>query len=519
MKKYMTLCVLLIILLCGFLLRYRAADHDYISQWDEAYHALVAKNMISHPFVPTLYDDPLREYDYREWGSNHIWVHKPPMALWLMGSAMAIGGTQETVFRLPSVLLGTFSILLTFLITKKLFGATAGYFAAALHALNPFYIRLISGTIPTDHVEVTVAFFVEATFLVLVFAAKRRSMRLAILAGLLLGCGVLSKSWPALIALAAVPFFWRGREHLVDFVKPLALILLIAAAFVLPWQIYASHTWPQEVAWESHQVFNRLFEALEGHDHPAHWYIQLIPRDYGGIFKYSWPAFVTWSVVIISVLYALFCCIRNRDINLLTLLLWAFVPYIVFSLAKTKLGSYAGIAVPAVLIMMGYALASLLSYLKETFSQKRSIFSRVFATLAVTVIILGYFIPLAVNRISADYSVCPWNSLYDYQVFRNDMLTIGRSRGKKIIFNAGDYKMIQAMFYTGSPAYSDVPSTQEIATFIKKGYRPYILIDDYGRNFEKIRELKQESFEGKEQIILLYIPKPKAFVEKSPYIN
>ena len=519
MKKHVTIIFLLIIILCGFLLRYRAADHDYISQWDEAYHALVAKNLMSHPLVPTLYDVPLREYDYRDYGSNHIWVHKPPITLWLMSSAMAIGGIRETVFRLPSVLFGTIAIFLTFLIAKNLFGAVAGYFAAVLHAINPFFIRLISGTVPTDHVEVIVAFFVEATFLVLIFAARRRSMRLAMLAGVLLGCGVLSKSWPAAIALAATPFFWRGRDHLVDFAKPIALVLLIAAAVVLPWQIYTSHTWPKEVAWEGQQVIRHFFEVLEGHNHPVHWYIQLIPLDYGGMVEYKWPQLVTLLVVMISMLYAVFCCIRHWDINLLTLLLWAFVPYMVFSLAKTKLFSYVSIAVPAVLIIMGYALASLFSYSQKAFSSKHSLFRRTIATLAVAGLILGYFIPLAGDRISADYSVCPWNGLYDYPEFRDAMLAIGRTGGNKIILNVGDYKMIQAMFYTGSPAYSDVPSTPEIEAFIKKGYRPYILIDYYRRNIEKIRAVKYASFEGKGQIVLVYIPNPKASVKKNPYSN
>lgn len=519
MNKYLTTFLLIIIVLFGFLLRYRAADHDYISQWDEAYHALVAKNLMSHPMVPTLYDDPLRKYDYRDYGSNHIWVHKPPISLWLMGAAMATGGVRETVFRMPSVLLGTIAIFLTFFIAKTLFGSVAGYFAAALHAINPFFIRLISGTIPTDHVEVTVAFFVETSFLVLVFAAKRRSLRLAILAGVLMGCGVLSKSWPAAIALAAAPFFWRGREHLLDFVKPLALVLLVAAAVVLPWQIYISHTWPNEVAWESQQVIRHLFEVMEGHDHPVHWYIKLIPLYYGGMVENKWPQFATLLVVLMSVVYAVFCCIRNRDRNLLALLLWAFVPYVVFSLAKTKLISYVSIAVPAVLIIMGFALASLFSYSKKAFSKEYSILLRTIATLAVAGLIPGYFMPLVIDRISAEYSVCPWNDLYDYPEFRDKMLAIGHTSGKKILLNVGDYKRMQAMFYTGSPAYPDVPSAQEIESFIKKGYRPYILTDYLDRNLEKIRALQYGNFEGKDQIILVNIPEPKAYVKKHPYRN
>jgi hypothetical protein len=99
------------------------------------------------------------------------------------------------------------------------------------------------------------------------------------------------------------------------------------------------------------------------------------------------------------------------------------------------------------------------------------------------------------------------------------MLAIGRTSGNKIILNVGDYKRMQAMFYTGSPAYPDVPSAQEIEAFIKKGYRPYILIDYLDRNLEKIRALQYGSFEGKDQIILVNIPMPKAFVKKHPYRN
>jgi hypothetical protein len=305
----------------------------------------------------------------------------------------------------------------------------------------------------------------------------------------------------------------------MDFAKPLVLVLLIAAAVVLPWQIYTSHTWPKEVAWEGQLVIRHLFEVIEGHDHPAYWYIQLIPLDYGGMGEYKWSRLATLPVVIMSMVYAVFCCIRNRDRSLLALLFWALVPYIVFSLAKTKLISYVSIAVPAVLIVMGFALASLFSYSKTVFSRKYSFFPRAITALAVAGFILGYFMPLVIERISADYSVCPWNDLYDYPVFRRDMLAIGRTVGDKIILNVGDNKIIQAMFYTSSPAYADVPSTQEIESFIEKGYRPYILIDYQRRNIEKIHALQRGSFEGKDQVTLVYIPEPKAFVEKHPYSN
>ncbi len=38
-----------------------------LHDWDERYHALVAKNMIEQPFKPMLYKNPVLPYDYKDW--------------------------------------------------------------------------------------------------------------------------------------------------------------------------------------------------------------------------------------------------------------------------------------------------------------------------------------------------------------------------------------------------------------------------------------------------------------------
>ncbi|TAN39581.1 MAG: hypothetical protein EPN25_10955 [Nitrospirae bacterium] len=517
-SSYAAVSVLLIIIIFGLFLRYRAANHEYISQWDEAYHALVAKNLMAHPLLPTLYDNPVRSYDYKDYGSNHIWLHKPPLTLWLMSGAMAIGGKKEVVFRLPSVVLGTLAIFLTFLIGKELFGTMAGYIAALLHALNPLVIRLVSGTVPTDHTEVVVALFVEATFLVLIIAARRRSLQFSVLAGVLLGCGLLSKSLPAATALAAAPFFWRGKDHLADFIKPLALVLLTAVAIALPWQLYTSHNWPAEFAWEGQQVFRHLSQPLEGHSGDWDWYIKLIPTHYGGQPEKIWAQVAAYAVVIFSILYSLYRCIRERQTNLLAVLLWALVPYVVFSVAATKLMGYLALAIPAVLLLIGYTAATVISNLKNSFSEKGAFAPATVVNAVLAVIALVYLLPLAGDRLTADYSIAPWNAIYDYPIFREEMMKIRDAEGQKIIFGVGDYKMIQAMYYTGSPAYADVPSPEEIEGFIKKGYRPHIILDALRRNLEEVKTIAQNPDLVK-KITFISVPIPQRQIEKSPFQN
>ena len=75
-------------------------------------HALVAKNFIQTPLVPRLYHTPL--YDYRTWTSNYIWMHKPPLALWLQAASMNAFGVHEIALRLPSLLISTAAVIVTF---------------------------------------------------------------------------------------------------------------------------------------------------------------------------------------------------------------------------------------------------------------------------------------------------------------------------------------------------------------------------------------------------------------------
>lgn len=56
----------------------------FLHDWDERFHAIVAKNMITYPFKPMLFVNPVLPYDYRAWCCNHIWVHKQPLFLWQM---------------------------------------------------------------------------------------------------------------------------------------------------------------------------------------------------------------------------------------------------------------------------------------------------------------------------------------------------------------------------------------------------------------------------------------------------
>ncbi|MBK8555596.1 MAG: glycosyltransferase family 39 protein, partial [Lewinellaceae bacterium] len=71
-------------------------------------------------------------YDYRLWCCNHIWLNKPPLALWLMAGSMKIFGISIAALRLPSMLFAVLGILLTFRLGALLFSKKTGLIAAFL---------------------------------------------------------------------------------------------------------------------------------------------------------------------------------------------------------------------------------------------------------------------------------------------------------------------------------------------------------------------------------------------------
>ena len=82
-----------LIVLAALVIRMDASWQFSLHEWDERFHALVAKNLIADPLKPTLYRSPAVAYDYRDWTSNHVWLHQAA------GRALADGRQHAGVRR------------------------------------------------------------------------------------------------------------------------------------------------------------------------------------------------------------------------------------------------------------------------------------------------------------------------------------------------------------------------------------------------------------------------------------
>ena len=172
MKRFPAAAGLTLILVSSFLLKLNHLGHGGIKALDESFHAVVARNLIKHPLTPTLYDRPYLEYDYRDWQNNHVWLHKPIVPLWQMAASMALFGVNTLALRLPSAILATAAVWLTYAIGVRLLDRRAALIAAALQAFNPGITSLVHGYVFSDHIDIAFLFWVELAVYFLVRAMQ-----------------------------------------------------------------------------------------------------------------------------------------------------------------------------------------------------------------------------------------------------------------------------------------------------------------------------------------------------------
>lgn len=227
----------------GLILRGWCASDRFLHDWDERYHALVAKNLMSHPLCPTLFDNPVLPYDFTQWASNHIWLSKQPLPLWAMAASLKVFGIHEFSVRIPSLIVGSIAILLTFAIAKQLFSSSKiAFWAAFFHAIHGLTIEVNSGRDSSDHVLTFFAFFIELGILCAILSTKtNQKIRFSIFTGVCMGLAYLCKWHPALIIL---PIWLVLQTDFKDILLGIIPLSIAAISVALPWQIYIFQNYP-----------------------------------------------------------------------------------------------------------------------------------------------------------------------------------------------------------------------------------------------------------------------------------
>jgi 4-amino-4-deoxy-L-arabinose transferase-like glycosyltransferase len=427
---------LILLAICGFILRIYISADLFLHEWDERFHALVAKNLINQPFIPKLYANPLMPFDYKNWGSNYIWVHKQPVPLWGIALSLRIGGINEFAVRLPSI------------IARYLYSSKVAFISAFLFAINGKIIALVGGRNATDHIDIFFLFFVSLAVMLAIKFVKSKNQFYNILCGISIGLAILSKWLPALIVLPIwiLLLLDSGRFNKVEIIKNFVILLAITMLIFLPWQIYIYHRFPLEAKWEASFNFKHLTEGLEGHGRPFSYHFLQLGQLYG-------------ELVYLPILWYIFKTIFNRlNYRRLIILTWLLIPLLFFSFSKTKMPAYTLFASPSIFIITGLFFVFIRSHLNK------------FRYRIAPIVILVLLIALPVRQ-----SIVKTRMFQKYE--RNpqwvrdikELKPLGKKyNGKLVIFNTE--RPIETMFYVDCIAYSNIPSDEKIIELEKKGY-------------------------------------------------
>lgn len=341
----------------AFILRLFMARLDpFLHDWDERFHALVARNMMGNPFKPFLKPDSLISYDYRFWTENHIWLHKQPLFMWQMALSMRLFGTTEIALRLPSVLMGALMVVFVYRICKIVSGdRLVAYAAALLMCFSNYQLELISGFIGMDHNDVAFGFYVLGSLWAYAESTVDSRKRWIILIGLFAGGAVLNKWLTGLLVFGAwglnIILFDR-KLGLKKEIGRFIVALLVAVIVFAPWQLYILSKFPAEARYEYAYNSQHIFEAIENHSGGPLFYAEKF-RQYFGLF--------TWWLCPIG--FAVFLYMRAENNKVKTMLVSSFaIIFCFFSfVVKTKMQSYFFVVGPIGYIFMAYATTALLS--------------------------------------------------------------------------------------------------------------------------------------------------------------
>jgi 4-amino-4-deoxy-L-arabinose transferase len=454
---------LLLLFLSSFVLRFWVAALDpFLHDWDERFHAIVAKNMMNHPFKPMLHVDPvISSYDFTAWCCNHVWLHKQPLFLWQMALSLKIFGVSEWALRLPSVLMCSLLVFPVFRMGLRLFDETAAYIAAFTWAFGYYSIELSAGTIGMDHNDVAFCFYVTLSVWAFVEYMHRQTLRYALLAGLFAGFAVLCKWLAGTLVFAGFGVFLFQQRFAAKTLRDFGAALIATLAVALPWQVYTFWMFPQEARYEMAYNAKHIFETLENHGGSALFYWGKMPFQYAAGFGF---------VLLLSLLFFA-TKIAEKPLRGY-LLMFVALPYFFFSVvAQTKLPSYVFLVSPLVFLLAAPLFAQIYAELGKGATWRQLVLQgAMMLTLAI------YFLRFPeIKSLHLKDEPTPYlriegreNKLHNTNIYRklNDLVPAGH-----VVLNTKSFEDTEAMFYSDRQVFHWWFNEKDYATAKAAGYK------------------------------------------------
>ncbi|MGN6475811.1 MAG: ArnT family glycosyltransferase [Flavipsychrobacter sp.] len=449
-----TKAVLFLILIAAFIIRLIVVHaNPFTYEWDERFHALVAKNMMADPLKPVLHRHPVMPFAFWLWADNYVWLHKPPLFLWQMALSMKIFGVTEYAGRYPSVLMGTIMVLLIYrvgdLLTKN---KNIAFLAAALFSVSFYQLRLTAGY-DIDHDDVSFGFYVLLSVWAYSEYVTTRKLKWVIWIGVFAGCAILNKWLTGLLVYLGwgvnilLTIRQQGAKKEIGM---LLLSLLICCVVFLPWQIYIHWRFPVEALTEMEYNTRHVFEVVEHHYGTVWYYLGNLDMYFGNGL---------WILLLIGMVVAARIATDKKMYVALIVIFLAVICFFSF-IVQTKMPAFIFVVAPIGFVFIAIAAVSLLQYLRGKAS----------AVVYVIISLILCYITLDIGRMSAQFSST--NTDRNHRIHNINVYKSLRKRlptNIRFIFNAKGADHVDVMFYNDAEAYNYYPDSLQFLRFARRG--------------------------------------------------
>lgn len=285
-----------------------------------------------------------------DWVSPHFlglrYFEKPVAGYWMIALGQAVFGENLFGVRIASVVATALSVLLAYLLARRLWRDPRTSLACALLYAS---FGLIAGQSGYANLDPQFTFWVNLSLVALWYALDAGSRRARLLGWILLGlaCGMgfLTKGFLAwlLPVLVALPYMlWQRRWR--ELLGYGALAVLAALLVCLPWAL-AVHAREADY-WRFffwHEHIRRFAGEDAQHSRPWWFYLPLLV-----------VACLPWSGLLPSALRQAWH--ERRQAPVVFLALWLLLPLAFFSLSRGKLPTYIMPCLLPLALLMGHAL-------------------------------------------------------------------------------------------------------------------------------------------------------------------
>ncbi len=439
-----------LIFLAGlFICSFMAMLDPFLNSWDEQFHALVAKNILLHPLMPTLIEKPIVPYDFVNWTCNHVWLHKQPLFLWQIALSLKLFGINEFAVRIPSIIMMSIVPLFIYRIGKLSLNARAGFYGAVLFCSNYFMHEFVSGFPASDHNDLAFVFYITASLWAWIEYESSGNRYWLLLIAFFSGCAVLVKWLVGLLVYLgwglSILFDKEKRTSFV-FYKNIILCFIFCLLIFVPWQLYILSHFPNESHYEYALNTKHFFNVVELHGGDAWYYFKNLETLYGA------GDFVPYLVII--ALLVLFRKLNNHAFKIGIFANIIFV-YLFFTLAATKMVGFCYIVSPLIFLALACVIESIFALIK--FKLIKNQFIHYPLILIITLfLVLGN---LDLHQIAHKHTMFINPNDNDKRIEKINDAQFIKSLKEKIgsddyvIFNCKPERDISIMFYTNFTAY------------------------------------------------------------------